>query len=402
MSDSIGSVGSDRFIDSKLFKVLGGYEGLCAITIAMIFVAFIIIIFIVRIIQYPHLRQQVIGGSSTQSIHTRILKAVVFFLFIAGLVALTIYNIYKMIHDPPKLLPATFEPNTLSPSMLFCPSTETELQFISAYYYDNFDGFDALELFRNNNNVYTLNNGFKIIKGNNGQCHFFDGTLSMKPKDATGGYYNIQFQSNSSSNIVIFIGDTDDKMDWTLLIPEGNVYNEVGIEILNDGGILQYTESRRQVLDGSYTYRSFQTSIIKDTFDIYKVDEQIISIGVIAPKRVIKEVEVPSFKLADLFSSIGGYLSMWVVVGFLFGGSKANPFGFVTRFIFIKQDRAKLLKELEKMNADRNAKINTLEKEVDSATETNNLNDKDILKNLLAKYYVNMEFYEHAVKSLDV
>ncbi|GBC07455.1 hypothetical protein RclHR1_07480015, partial [Rhizophagus clarus] len=119
------SVGSDRFIDSKLFKVLGGYEGLCAITIAMIFVAFIIIIFIVRIIQYPHLRQQVIDsviGSTTRSVHTRILKAVVFFLFVAGLAALTVYNVYKMIHDPPKLQPATFEPNTLSPSMLFCPS----------------------------------------------------------------------------------------------------------------------------------------------------------------------------------------------------------------------------------------------------------------------------------------
>ncbi|CAB4378181.1 unnamed protein product [Rhizophagus irregularis] len=397
--------GSDHFTDSRLFKVLGGYIGLAGIAIAMIFVAFIILIFIVRIIQYPHLRQQVIDhmtGKSTRSIHTRILKTIVFFLFTAGLFGLTFYSIYKMIYDPPNVLPAIFESNTISPSILFCPSIDSELTFIAADYHDSFNGFNDIELFMQLKTSYDLNDGFSIITGNNGRCHFFDGRLTSKPNDSIGGYYHIQFQSNNSTSIVIFIGDTHDKMDWTLLIPEGNVFNDVGVEILNDGGILQYTEGRRQVLDGSYTYRSFLTSIIKNAFEVIKVDEQIISIGIIAPKRVIKEVETPSFKLADLFSNIGGYLSIWVIFAFLFGGRRANPFGFVTRFVFIKQDREKLLKELEKMKNDRKSKISTLEREVDNATETNKPSNQDELRNLLARYYVDMDFYEHAIKSFDV
>lgn len=397
--------GSDHFTDSRLFKALGGYIGLAGIAIAMVFVALIILIFIVRIIQYTHLRQQVINymtGKSTRSVHTRILKTIVFFLFAAGLIGLTSYSIYKLIHDPPNVLPATFESNTISPSILFCPSTDSELIFISADYHGSFNGFSDLELFMDRKKVANLNDGISIITGDNGRCHLFDGRLSSKPKDSIGGYYHVQFRSNNSTSIVIFIGDTHDKMDWTLLIPEGNVFNDVGVEILADGGILQYTEARRQVLDGSYTYRGFQSSIVKNAYDVINVDEQVISIGIIAPKRAIKEVETPSFKLADLFSSIGGYLSIWVLFAFLFGGSKANPFGFVTRFVFIKQDREKLLKELEKMKNDRKSKINTLEKEVDNATETNNLSNQDELRNLLARYYVDMDFYEHAIMSLGV
>ncbi|UZO01168.1 uncharacterized protein OCT59_012272 [Rhizophagus irregularis] len=151
--------------------------------------------------------------------------------------------------------------------------------------------------------------------------------------------------------------------------------------------IIQYPHLRQQVIDH---------------MTVIKVDEQIISIGIIAPKRVIKEVETPSFKLADLFSNIGGYLSIWVIFAFLFGGRRANPFGFVTRFVFIKQDREKLLKELEKMKNDRKSKISTLEREVDNATETNKPSNQDELRNLLARYYVDMDFYEHAIKSFDV
>jgi hypothetical protein len=395
--------GSDRFVDSKLYKVLGGNIGLTGIALVVIGVIFIILIFTVRILQFPHLRQQVIDnivGDSTVSAPTRTLKAIVFIIFAIGLGSLTLYDIYRMIHDPPDVNPPTFESNTISPSILFCPSTNAELTFISADYYDSFNGFNDLDLIRNRNGISNLNDGFRILTGNNGNCHFFDGNLSSKPKDAVGGYYHIQFQSNSSSNIVIFIGDTNNKIDWTLLIPEGNVFNDIGVEILNDGGILQYREYRLQVLEGSYTYRSFEPSIIKNVFDIFEVSEEIISIGIIAPKKVIKEVEIPSFKITDLFSNIGGYLSIWVIFSFLFGGSKANPFGFVTRFVFIRQDREKLLKELEKMRKDRDERLNALEKEVDNINETNNPSNNNELKNLLAKYYVDMNFYEHAIKTL--
>ncbi|CAB4485289.1 uncharacterized protein OCT59_000475 [Rhizophagus irregularis] len=79
-----------------------------------------------------------------------------------------------------------------------------------------------------------------------------------------------------------------------------------------------------------------------------------------------------------------------------------DPFGFVSRFVFIKQDRAKFLKELKEMEDDRSTLLNNSEKDVDSVTETNDLNDQAEFKNLLAKYYIETDFYEHAVKTLDV
>ncbi|PKK65814.1 hypothetical protein RhiirC2_785609 [Rhizophagus irregularis] len=68
----------------------------------------------------------------------------------------------------------------------------------------------------------------------------------------------------------------------------------------------------------------------------------------------------------------------------------------------LKTDRAKFLKELKEMEDDRSTLLNNSEKEVDSVTETNDLNDQAEFKNLLAKYYIETDFYEHAVKTLDV
>lgn len=76
-----------------------------------------------------------------------------------------------------------------------------------------------------------------------------------------------------------------------------------------------------------------------------------------------------------------------------------DPFGFVPRFVFIKQDRAKLLKELKEVEDDRSALLNNSD---DSVTETSDLNNQAEFKNLLAKYYIETDFYEHAVKTLDV
>ncbi|UZO20296.1 uncharacterized protein OCT59_012722 [Rhizophagus irregularis] len=127
-------------------------------------------------------------------------------------------------------------------------------------------------------------------------------------------------------------------------------------------------------------------------------------IGLIAPTNVIAQVENPSLTLADLLSNVGGYLSIWAIFGFLFGVKKANPFGFVSDFIFINQDKAKLRKELDKMKNDRSSKLSNLEiGEEDNTIETNSLSNQSTeLRNLLAKYYVDMDFYEHAVKTPDV
>ncbi|CAB4402307.1 unnamed protein product [Rhizophagus irregularis] len=115
-----------------------------------------------------------------------------------------------------------------------------------------------------------------------------------------------------------------------------------------------------------------------------------------------KQVEKPSLTLVELLSNIGGYLGIWGIFVFLFGSGRMDPFGFVSRFVFIKQDRAKLLKELKEMEDDRSALLNNSEKKVDSVTETSDLNNKAEFKNLLAKYYIETDFYEHAVKTLDV
>ncbi|RGB39179.1 hypothetical protein C1646_754846 [Rhizophagus diaphanus] len=67
-------------------------------------------------------------------------------------------------------------------------------------------------------------------------------------------------------------------------------------------------------------------------------------------------------------------------------------------------DREKLRKELDRMKNDRSSKLSNLEKgEEDNTTETNGLSNQPVeLRKLLAKYYVDMDFYDHAVKIPDV
>ncbi|CAB5373297.1 unnamed protein product [Rhizophagus irregularis] len=154
-------------------------------------------------------------------------------------------------------------------------------------------------------------------------------------------------------------------------MPQGNKFSDVGFLLASSSGIFQYTETWHKALNG-INYRA--------------------------------QVENPSLTLADLLSNVGGYLSIWAIFGFLFGVKKANPFGFVSDFIFINQDKAKLRKELDKMKNDRSSKLSNLEKgEEDNTIETNSLSNQSTeLRNLLAKYYVDMDFYEHAVKTPDV
>ncbi|CAB4421651.1 unnamed protein product [Rhizophagus irregularis] len=88
-----------------------------------------------------------------------------------------------------------------------------------------------------------------------------------------------------------------------------------------------------------------------------------------------------------------------LIIVFLFGRSKMDPFGFVSRFVFIEQDKTKLLKELKKMKDDKSVKQSKIDI---ITTETSNLDDQVELENLLAKYYVHMDFYKHAVKTSDI
>ena len=72
-----------------------------------------------------------------------------------------------------------------------------------------------------------------------------------------------------------------------------------------------------------------------------------------------------------------------------------DPFRFVSRFVFIEQDREKFLEDLK---CDKSLKLNILEKEVDNVT----LMSQDEFQNLLTKYYIDTELYELAVKTPDV
>ncbi|GES85668.1 hypothetical protein GLOIN_2v1776852 [Rhizophagus clarus] len=97
------------------------------------------------------------------------------------------------------------------------------------------------------------------------------------------------------------------------------------------------------------------------------IDPDWIGIGIQMPITVIKQVE-------NHLSHLLNFLEASVVT----------------------LDRAKLLEELKKTE-DENS-----EKEIVNVTETINLSDQTEFKNLLAKYYVETGFYEHAVKTPDV
>ncbi|PKK59218.1 hypothetical protein RhiirC2_762886, partial [Rhizophagus irregularis] len=187
-------------------------------------------------------------------------------------------------------------------------------------------------------------------------------------------------------------------MNWTLNIPQGNLLSDVGVHVLEgNSGTIQYTETRHTDLNENVD-RSFQISVI-ETSDITKpaLNGTQINVTIIEPRIVINQVENPSITLADLFSNVGGYLGIWGIFGFLFGSSKMDPFGFVARLVFIKQDREKLLKELK---GDGNVELGTWEKEekeVDIDTKTSILSNQAEFKNLLSKYYVETDYYEHAV-----
>jgi hypothetical protein len=397
-------------MDYKLYATLNRLPGLVAIAATMIFGIIIIFTFIVRIFQFPHLRQKYLITDNTQSAPTRILKTIVFLLLTAGLLGVISFNAYKMKNDPPKLL-VTVERSIESPSILICKSDN--IVFNTARYYDSFNSFvdDPKQNF-------DLSGDFKLFqRESDGNCTFFDSTSSLMTMDNTGGFYLLGFtkimkkilngMSGSASIISIYIGDTNNEMNWNLPMPQGNKFSDVGFLLTDSSGIFQYTETRHKVLNG-INYRGFQISSIGNfEFSGVSVDENALQpniwIGLIAPTNVITQVERPSLTLADFLSNVGGYLSIWGIFSFLFGGRRANPFGFVSSFVFINQDRAKLRKELDKMNDDRSAKLSNLEKGGnDSVTETNSLYNQSELKNLLAKYYVDMDFYEYAVNTPDV
>ncbi|PKB96168.1 hypothetical protein RhiirA5_435326 [Rhizophagus irregularis] len=366
MGDSLDSVSFNH----SWYETLNGGAGLFALAVAIIFVFIIIIVFIIRIIQLPRFRQQVIDDFSvvdnTRSVPTRILKVIIFLLLTAGLVGVIYFNISKMIYDSPKISVALIK-NNKAPSMLFCNGKERSLKYTYAEYNPAINGIsESIDLAQQ----------FSIISGIYGECQFFNGTMFLKPiSDSSRGTYSLSFIGDTSG-IIVFIGDNNTNMNWTLNIPQGNLLSDVGVQV-------------------------FQISVI-ETSDITvpALNGTRIDVTIIEPRIVINQVENPSITLADLFSNVGGYLGIWGIFGFLFGSSKMDPFGFVARFVFIKQDREKLLKELK---SDGNVELGTWakeEKEVDINTKTSILSNQAEFKNLLSKYYVETDYYEHAVENV--
>ncbi|CAB4495369.1 hypothetical protein GLOIN_2v1700217 [Rhizophagus irregularis DAOM 181602=DAOM 197198] len=389
------SLGSNPYDIYDWYETLNGKTGIFAIAVVIIFVSIIIITFIVRIIQFPHLRQQVINyfiADCTQSAPTRILKMIIFLFLTAGLVGVIYFNVYKMVNYPPKLS-MSLEENDSFPSMLFCPVyKDASFEIVSANYYES---------------VYNINNKnplvnlidskvFQDIPGDNSDCKFFNGTLFpsfLKKKNFAGGVYILVFNRFNSSSVVIYMGDNN--VDWINFIPQGKKFSDVeSITLQTEGRNFQYTETRIRAINGTI-YRNFQMSF---KGNLLTTTDDTVGLMIKAPARVTTMILRPSLTLVELFSNIGGYLSIWGIVVFLFGRGKMDPFGFVSRFVFIEQDKTKLLKELKKINYDKSIKQN----KIDIVTETSNLDDQVELENLLAKYYIHMDFYKHAVKTSDV
>jgi hypothetical protein len=403
-------VDSDRYIEHDLLVSLNGKIGIFAIAVAIIFIHIIILIFIVRIFQFPRFRQQVINyyiADSTRSVPTRILKMIIFLLLTAGLVAVTYYNVDKMINSPPKLSTELTE-NKSFPSMLFCrnlPNVQcagAELEIIVANYFESLSNFTK-EIEKADKNeeseikpLVDLTTSHVLNSNYSRGCIFLNGTLLLEQNVTARGTYDLIF---NASNVYLFMGDTDNDMNWKLPIPHGSKFSGIDYIGLEAGNvsIFKYTETRTQALNGT-TYRSFQMSY--KGYTRYNAVENFVEVIIDAPTYVMTNVLKPPLTLVELFSSIGGYLSIWGIFAFLFGRGKMDPFGFVSRFIFVEQDRAKLLKELKKMRDDRSVELSNTEKEVDIVTEKNNLSNQDELKNLLAKYYVYMDFYENDIQDI--
>ncbi|RGB40032.1 hypothetical protein C1646_739834 [Rhizophagus diaphanus] len=397
------SLDSGDFVEYDLLETLNGKIGVFAVIVGIIFVVIIFLTFIVRIFQFPQFRQQFINyfiDDNTRSVPTRILRIITFSLLTFGFIAVTSYNVHRMIFYPPKLS-MTLEENRSFPSMLFClnnQNTDAKLEIVIAEYYASFDTY-----VRKNDSTPFINlmksRIFTTISGEHGDCEFFNGTLFpslLKQKVNATGVFVLVFKS---SDVIFFMGDTNNDIDWSRSIPQGNKFSFVDVITLKNMSMLQYTETRTKVLNGT-TYRSFQMAF-KGHVDSTVKDKNLVGIILSSPTHIMTQVLKPSLTLFELFSNIGGYLSIWGVFVFLFGRGKMDPFGFVSRFIFIEHDREKLLKELGKIKDDRKVKLNISKKE-GNFNEFNNLNNQTELKNLLAKYYVHMDFYEHAVKTLDV
>uniref|UniRef100_U9UUI5 Uncharacterized protein n=1 Tax=Rhizophagus irregularis (strain DAOM 181602 / DAOM 197198 / MUCL 43194) TaxID=747089 RepID=U9UUI5_RHIID len=347
MGDSLDTVPFNH----SWYETLNGGAGLFALAVAIIFVFIIIIVFIIRIIQLPRLRQQVIDDFSvvdnTRSVPTRILKVIIFLLLTAGLVGVIYFNISKMIYDSPKISVALIKNNMMAPFMLFCNGEKRSLKYTSAEYYPAINGISESA-------PIDLVQQFSIISGKNGECQFFNGTMFLKPiSDSSEGTYSLSFIGDASG-IIVFIGDNNTNMDWTLTIPQGNLLSNVGVQVLEgNGGTIQYTETRHTDLNENVD-RSFQISVIETVIIEPALNGTRINVTIFEPRIVTNQVENPSITLADLFSDGNVELGTW---------------------------------EKE-------------EKEVDIDTKTSILSNQAEFKNLLSKYYVETDYYEHAVENI--
>ncbi|PKC58179.1 hypothetical protein RhiirA1_541220 [Rhizophagus irregularis] len=242
-----------------------------------------------------------------------------------------------MLHDPPKFS-LTIELNKSPPSILVC-SIHNGPTLVTAKYYTNFNNYHINKAELSDDLV----GDFSDLIGSNGKCRFFNGTSSSSSKlrGNAGGFYVLGFgQDENASGIspgssivgdsdrgaFVFIGDTNNEMDWTqpIFLRETNLLSSVGTF-----GFIDYSRPAA-------------------AYDV----------GIIAPENIVAQ-----------------------------------------------QDRKKLFEELEKINGERSTKLNISkeeEKGSDSVTKTSKISNQTEFKNLLAKYYVETDFYEHSVETPDV
>ncbi|GBB90629.1 hypothetical protein RclHR1_17640002, partial [Rhizophagus clarus] len=161
--------------------------------------------------------------------------------------------------------------------------------------------------------------------------------------------------------------------NWELAIPKGSKYSDIDFLMFEIGmdSVYQYTETHTVDLNGN-TYRSFQMSFKGFT------DKDFIDFKNNNNNQHARPCHDIGFKTILNFSVV----SVTTLV-----------LGIPSSFFLVEEGWT---------HSGLNKKSSNLENEVDNVIGTKNLDNQDELKNLLAKYYVHMDFYDHVMKTSDV
>src|ERR1044072_4725689 len=107
----------------------------------------------------------------------------------------------------------------------------------AAVYYNIDDTNPAANLTNSFNDNIIL--GKKEVEQLN--CKLFNETLSTKPREMNGGFYDFVLSNNL---VVVFIGDFNNHLDGSQEIPQGSVHSNIGAQVItNNLTTLSYTET---------------------------------------------------------------------------------------------------------------------------------------------------------------